>query len=113
VTLVGVVNADLTQQAGHRSFTLEGNGNKEVLGTDVFVLETTGFFFGGVEDSLQSGGYVDLHLSARAELRSRRAIQDVLKPALHRLRVDAESLQDLRHKAIALTDEGHQQVFNV
>ena len=99
---------------GHLGVALAEDGHEYVLGADVFIAQPIGFFVGAVDDAFQARRDEDLVRALAVNgRRARAAPQDVIHARTQGADIDGQPLEDLRHDAVGLLQQGQQEVLGV
>jgi len=106
-------DAGLRQDARHSGVALGEDGEEDVLGGNVLVLEPVGFFVGQVNNALDARGDEDLSCPAAVDGGLGRRAQHVVQAPLNHRLLDAELLQDLRDHSLRLFQQRQQDVLGV
>ena len=102
-----VIRCCSRMRAAVRAPALGGDGDEQMLGADVVVLQPLGFLLGGVGDGAQPRRQRDL----RAAVRPRQPSELAAHGRGDRRRIGADLLDDRRNDALTLFDQRDEQVL--
>ena len=107
-------DAVLRQRLGHGRIVLVEQGQKDMLGADVFIAQAVGFFVGAVNHALEARGDEDLVGALAVDGgRARAAPQQVIHTRAQGADVDGQALKNLRHDAVGLLQQRHEDVLSI
>ena len=111
---VAAGDAVIGHHLGNGGVALGQQRQEDMLGADILIAQTVGFFIGAVNDALEARGNEDLIGALAINGRCARALpQDVIHPRTQRPRIHRQTLQHLWDDAIGLLQQRQQNMFSI